>query len=220
MVSGGKAISASVKQLAIGEIVSDKEVTLSGMEPFTLTVQQQKKAWTASIIGGDWLEVTPDSGSGMLEAPVVFKARGLNIGSESRSCVVRITMAERVVDVAVTQPSDLLSGAFQEKVYGLYNVDGAGGNVTYDRYAHQINTLSGSVRKFRLLDPSGARFLELSELPSVWTAGSRVDVQVSQNLTSKLKSLFTATVTVVKEEDGFVWLLTDNKVGAVIKKVE
>lgn len=225
VTSGSVTLSVDIVQQPLGQVLSATELTLDGVSPQTFSVDKIKQAWTAEVVdengASDWLEVTPASGSGMMVVTVNVRATGLNVASEARSARIRVKIGEAEVFVAVTQPSDWIAGNFQQKNYGLYNYDGAGAEIQYDKYLHQFSTTVGTgVRAFRILDPTNAKFLEISGLPSTYTPGSRYPVTVLQNLTSKLGSTLEKELTVFKEEDGYVWLQTDDKIGFVIKKVE
>ena len=225
ITSGSKTLTVAVKQLAFGNVLSETDVTLSGVTPFTVQVSATKTTWTAEVVDEngalEWLGVSPSSGLGAMVENINITAKSLNIGSQPRSARIKFTASTISRYINVTQPSDLPAGFLDQKVFGLYNYDGQGANLTYDRYAQQFSTLvNGQQRSFRLFDPVQAKFVEVADLPASYTPGARIPVVIVQNFTGALSSQLEIPVTVVKEEDGFVWLLTDAKLGLVIKKVE
>jgi len=105
---------------------------------------------------------------------------------------------------------------FGSKGYGIYNYDGAGASVAYLKYQHQLDVVSGSNRKFRLLMPYETKFFEMSSLPSTYTEDGEVTFTLYQNLTKNLSEKSKRTATVYKVEGGTVWLIDSDLVGYVI----
>lgn len=217
VTAGSQEIKVSITQNPVSSSAPVQEIRLSYIFPQTMLFQFPA-AWTLSS-DASWLEFEPSEGGMNIMTNVSLKAKEFNFGDEERRAELRITFDGASIVVPVLQESSLPSGEFAEKLYGLYNYDGAGSSALYDPLAHQTNLLhrqDGTL--FRMVDPAGGRMIEISGLASSYSPADKLHLTIYQNWLSSLDFRSEKDVWVLKTEDSYVWLIDSEEHGFVVKK--
>lgn len=104
-----------------------------------------------------------------------------------------------------------------ETIYGLY---GDSYSLQYTKGADQISLISyKDSKEFRILNYTGKKYSNLSNIPLTLKSGDSFDVHIHQNIISAINSTADITVTVLKTEDEKAWLYSDSlDLGFIIKK--
>lgn len=215
--SGSKKISVNITQKTVASGVSVDEIRLKHIFPKAVSFQFPVN-WTLSS-DAPWLEFSPAAGSMNSITPVSFKANEFNFTGESRSADLVLSFGETSVTIPVVQESSLPEGDFAQKVYGLYNYDGAGASVSYNPVAHQTNLVKradGSL--FRLVNPSEAKMYEIGGLPLSYAPADSLHIIIYQNWISSMAFRSEKDVWVLKTEDSFAWLIDAEDHGYIVKK--
>ncbi len=218
VTSGSMRATATLRQYTLAKSMNGLgDVVLSGVESRTVQVYLDSD-WSISISpeDGDWLSVSPLSGSGGGTENIVFQALSLNPGASSRSASVSLFINGSTLNFKVLQEPGIPAEGFNTAGPGLYNYDCAGSNIAYDRYRHQTAVISGSGRKFRLISPFDGTFMEFSGLPEEYAIGQSVTFTLIQNFTTSLSSVAEVTATVAGVDDEAVRLVDGKIRGYVI----
>lgn len=217
ITSGSKKISVSITQNPVSAGVPVQEIRLKHIFPRQTTLQFPVD-WTLSS-DASWLEFEPEGGTMNIITNVTFKAKEFNFAGEARSANLVINFEGTSVTVPVVQESSLPSGAFAEKLYGLYNYDGAGANVVYNPLEHQTNLVKKADESiFRLVSPVGTKMYEISGLPVSYAPADSLHITIYQNWITAMDFRSEKDVWVLKAEDSFVWLIDAEDHGYVVKK--
>lgn len=217
ITSGSKKISVSITQNPVSAGVPIQEIRLKHIFPRQTTLQFPVD-WTLSS-DASWLEFEPEGGTMNIITNVTFKAKEFNFAGKARSANLVINFEGTSVTVPVVQESSLPSGAFAEKLYGLYNYDGAGANVVYNPLTHQTNLVKradGSL--FRLVNPAEAKMYEIGGLPLSYAPADSLHLTIYQNWLGAMAFRSEKDVWVVQTEDSFAWLVDADDHGYVVKK--
>lgn len=217
VTSGSKKISVNITQNTLSSGLPVQEIGLRYIFPQEITLQFPVD-WTLSC-DAPWLEFEPAKGTMNIITNVTFKAKEFNFAGEARSANLVINFEGTSVTVPVVQESSLPSGAFAEKLYGLYNYDGAGANVVYNPLTHQTNLVKradGSL--FRLVAPAEAKMYEISGLPLEYAPADSLHLTIYQNWLGAMAFRSEKDVWVVQTEDSFAWLVDADDHGYVVKK--
>lgn len=216
--SGNKTAEASITQLSAKELVSFSEIELLEMFPVSVTIKLPE-SWTLRCLDEDGSEASwysANVASGIKNSPktVQFVASSLNAGDSVRKGKVEISVGGIDIYIPVTQAVTEMLGAD----LGVFNYDRAGSEIKYDPLRHQVAVLRGAASdSFRIVDPSGNRFIMLEGLPKTYVNGESVSFEFVQNWTPKLDFTEMITAVVTRQDDEFVWLL-DGDVSYVVKK--
>ena len=215
--SGSKKISVNITQKTVASGVSVDEIRLKHIFPKAVSFQFPAD-WTLSC-DAPWLEFSPAAGSMNIITNVSFKAKEFNFTGESRSADLVLSFGETSVTIPVVQESSLPAGDFAQKVYGLYNYDGAGASVAYKPLEHQTNLVKkadGTI--LRLVSPSDAKMYEISGLPLSYAPADSLHITIYQNWIGSMDFRSEKDVWVLKAEDAFVWLIDAEDHGYIVKK--
>lgn len=221
--SGNRTTTVSITQVDKVTLVDKTTKNLLLLNPVTLTISPGLSAWniqqvTSKAATTDWLTLDKTSGPARTVTSVTLTAKSINLGSEPREAILKVTSGTEYAYVTVTQSPSAPAGAFSEANYGIYNYDGKGSDMAYDRYAHQLSTVSGKTSRFRIVNPMLEKIVEWSWTPGTFVPGKTASFTLFQNITAALPSSSEVVATVYKTEGDYVWLVDDNGVGYVIKK--
>ena len=217
ITSGSKKASVSITQNTISAGISIQDVRLKYIFPQEVSLQFPVD-WTLSS-DASWLEFEPAGGSMNIITNVQFKAKDFNFTGEARTANLLISFPGTSITVPMVQEDSNPTGAFAEKLYGLYNYDKAGSSVIYSPLANQTNLVKkndGSI--FRLVSPGEAKMYEISGLPASYAPADSLHLTIYQNWVSSLAFRSEKDVWVLKTEDSFVWLIDEDECGYVVKK--
>lgn len=215
--AGSKKMTVSISQNTVASSAGVDEIRLKHIFPKAVFFQFPA-AWTLSC-DAPWLEFDPKNGSADMLTSVAFKASEFNFTEESRSAELVISFDGTSLKLPVVQESSLPEGDFAQKVYGLYNYDGAGASVTYSPVAHQTNLVKradGSL--FRLVNPAEAKMYEIGGLPLSYTPADSLHIIIYQNWLPSMPFRSEKDVWVLKAEDSFAWLIDAEDHGYIVKK--
>lgn len=215
--SGSKKISVSITQNCIADGVKIQDLRLKYIFP-QQTVLQFPVDWTLSS-DASWLVFEPAQGSMNMITNVVFKAKEFNFTGGARTANLTINFGGTSITVPVVQEDSSPSGTFAEKVYGLYNYDGAGAALTYNPLSHQTNLVKkadGSI--FRLVSPGEAKMYEISGLPVSYTPADSLHLTIYQNWLGSMAFRSEKDAWVLKTDGSFAWLIDKDEHGYVVKK--
>lgn len=215
--AGSKKITVNITQNTVASGLSVDEIRLKYIFGKTESFKFPA-AWTLSC-DAPWLEFEPKGGSADILTNVSFKANEFNFAEEARSAELLFSFDGASVKLPVVQESSLPSGDFAQKVYGLYNYDGAGASLWYSPLEHQTNLLKkadGAI--FRLVDPSAAKMYEISGLPLSYAPSDSLHITIYQNWVNAMQFRSEKDVWVVRAEDTFAWLIDAEDHGYVVKK--
>lgn len=218
VTSGSKRAVATLKQYTLGKSMNGLgDVVLSGLSSQTVQVYMETD-WSISVSpeDGQWLEVSPLSGSGLSTENIVFQARSLNPDAEARSASVSLSVGGNTLDFKVFQNPGIPTKDFNTAGPGIYNYDGAGSSFEYNRYLHQTAVVAGGTRIFRIISPFEGIFLEFSGLPEEYELAQSVTFTLIQNFTSSLSSVAEITAVVAGVDDETVRLVDNKTIGYVI----
>lgn len=216
--AGTKTLRMPIVQRPASESVSSTDVVLEYTRPSTVTVNLPSD-WSLDMGSSAWLEYAPASGRANTPATITFKAKSLNFESSGRVAKGRLDTSGQTLDFTVTQNPSAPEGAFAESVYGIYNYDGNGANLVYDPFRHQTNLVKGpSGNIFRLVDPAGNTFYEISDLPAQFAPSDSITFTMYQNWIPSLGYKTEVGAWVLKAEGSHVWLVGGNDIGFVIKR--
>lgn len=217
VTSGSKKISVNITQNTLSSGLPVQEIGLRYIFPQEITLQFPVD-WTLSC-DAPWLEFEPAKGTMNIITKVTFKAREFNFTSDPRRADLLISFPGTSITVPAVQESSLPSGVFAEKAYGLYNYDGAGSSVVYDKAAHQTNLVKRADESlFRLVAPAEAKMYEISGLPLEYAPADSLHLTIYQNWLPSLSFRSEKDVWVVRTEDSFAWLIDRDECGYIVKK--
>lgn len=218
VTSGSKRAVATLKQYSLGKSMSGLgDVVLSGLSSQTVQVYLESD-WSISVQDGEWLDVSPLSGSGPSTENIIFQAKSLNPEAEPRSASVALSIYDATLTFNVLQNPGIPTKDFNTAGPGIYNYDGSGGSIAYDRYRHQTAVIRGSTRLFRIISPFEGVFMEFSGLPEEYQPGQSVTFTLIQNFTASLSSVAEITAVVAGVDDEVVRLVDDRTIGYVIER--
>lgn len=215
--AGSKKITVNITQKTVASGLSVNEVHLKHIFPRAESFKFPA-AWSLSC-DASWLTFEPASGAADVVTNVTFKANEFNFNEEARSAELVFSFEGASVKLPVVQESSLPTGDFAQKVYGLYNYDGAGSSVWYNQLEHQTNLLKktdGSI--FRLVNPAGAKMYEISGMPASYAPSDSLHITIYQNWVNTMDFHSEKDVWVVKVEDSYAWLIDAENHGYIIKK--
>lgn len=218
ITAGTQVKTIKITQQSLGTAISATEVSLNYTRPSSISVTLPAD-WTIVLDSGDWLECEPMEGKAKSSVTVSFRAKSLNLTDEVRNCKATVSAPGGNVDITVSQNSSLPEGDFASGSYGIYNFDGSGSNIVYDELAHQTNIVKyPSELVFRLIDPAGLKFFEISGMPVSPAPGDALTLTMYQNWDSGLAYRTETEAQVLKVEDHTVWMLDAGDVGYVTGK--
>lgn len=220
VTSGSKRAVATLKQYTLGKSMNGLgDVVLSGVSSQIVQVYLESD-WSISVSPQDeeWLDVSPLSGSGPSTENIIFQAKSLNPDAEPRSASVSLSICDATLTFNVLQNPGIPTKDFNTAGPGIYNYDGAGSSLAYDRYRHQTAAINGSTRLFRIISPYEGLFMEFSGLPEEYQPGQSVTFTLIQNFTSSLSSVAEITAVVAGVDDDVVRLVDDRTIGYVIER--
>ena len=220
VTSGSKRAVATLKQYTLGKSMNGLgEVVLSGVSSQTVQVYLESD-WSFSISpkDGEWLDISPLSGSGPSTENIVFRAKSLNPDADPRSASVSLSIGGNTLSFNVLQTPGIPTKDFNTVGPGIYNYDGAGSSIAYNRYLHQTVVIKGSTGIFRMISPFEGTFLEFSGLPEDYQPGQSVTFVLIQNFTSSLTSVAEITAVVAGIDDELVRLVDDKTIGYVLER--
>ena len=173
VTSGSKRAVATLKQYTLGKSMNGLgEVVLSGVSSQTVQVYLESD-WSISISpeDGEWLDISPLSGTGPSTEDIVFQAKSLNPNADPRSASVFLSIGGNTLSFNVLQNPGIPAKDFDTAGPGIYNYDGAGSSIAYNRYLHQTAVIRGSTGIFRMISPFEGTFLEFNGLPEHYQPG-------------------------------------------------
>lgn len=220
VTSGSKRAVATLKQYSLGKSMNGLGgVVLSGVSSQIIQIYLESD-WSISVSpqDGEWLEVSPLSGSGPSTENIVFRAKSLNPDAEPRSASVTLYIYDTELTFKVVQNPGIPTKDFNTAGPGIYNYDGAGNSVEYDRYRHQTAVVRGSTGIFRIISPYEGVFMEFNGLPQEYEPGQSVSFTLIQNFTSSLSSVAEITAVVAGVDEHVVRLVDDKIIGYVIER--
>lgn len=207
-----------ITQLPLSASLTQTEIRLEYTKPTSITINLPSD-WKINMEAADWLSIDVTEGSANLPTMVTFKANELNFSESEKVCNGNINIGNEKIALKVIHESSTPKGSFAEPVYGIYNYDGAGANLSYSELTQQTNLLKyPSELIFRLINPGESKFIEFAELPLEFTTGQEVNMCMYQNWMSEFGYKTTFVTSVLKVEEHAVWLIDQNNVGFVIKK--
>lgn len=217
VTAGSKKFTLSITQKTVASSAAVQEVRLKHIFPKKVMLQFPA-AWSLSS-DASWLEFSPSEGTAGTLTTVSFKANEFNLTGAERSANLLVSFESASLTIPVIQADSSPSGAFAEKLPGLYYYDKSGSSVIYDPLAHQTNLVKkadGSI--FRLVSPAETRMYEISGLPASYAIGDSLHLTVYQNWIKAIDFRFEKDVWVLKTDGSFVWLLDAEDHGYVVKK--
>lgn len=220
VTSGSKRAVATLKQYTLGKSMNGLgDVVLSGVAKYSVQIYLESD-WSIRVSpeDGQWLEVSPLSGSGPSTENIVFQAKGLNPDADPRSASVSLSIGSNTLNFKVLQNPGIPTKDFNTAGPGIYNYDGAGNSIAYNRYLHQTVVIKGSSGIFRIISPFEGTFLEFGGLPEEFEPGQSVTFTLVQNFTSSLSSVAEITAVVAGMDDEVVRLVDDKTIGYVLER--
>ena len=217
LTAGSKTLLVRLAQRNFNPSISEREITLTYLRPYEVKMTLPTD-WTISVPGNSWFTVSPQSGKANTETTLTFKAFKLNDSDSQRSsaCTVRLPQAD--VDINVLQ-DPCVSGDFASKVYGIYNYDGKGTNLTFDELLHQTNLLKAPASEtFRMIWPARGRHFSVAGITTPVTPADSVKLKVAQYWLDSIDEEYELDALVLKTEGDFAWIIDSEGRGYVIKK--
>lgn len=215
--AGTKALTVEISQKTASSALPLSQVSLKYIFPSTVSFTFPED-WTLSC-KDSWLEAEPASGKADATARVELRANEFNLTDAARNTELIISLGSAEIALPVTQESSLPSGAFAEKVYGLYNFDGLGGNIVYDAVRHQTNLVKRPEESlFRLVNPGDYKMLEIGGLPATYENSAQAHIVMYQNWSDKLNFRIERDAWVLKIDGAYAWLIDSDLRGYVVKK--
>ena len=215
--AGSKALTFEISQKAASSALPVSQVSLKYIFPSTVAFNFPEN-WTLSCKDA-WLEAEPSSGKADATVRVELRANELNLTDAVRNTELIISLGSAEIALPVAQESSLPTGAFAEKVYGLYNYDGLGGNIVYNAVQHQTNLVKRSGESlFRLVNPKGYKMIEIGGLPSTYEVSGQAHLTMYQNWSDKVNFRIERDAWVLKTDGSYAWLIDSELCGYVVKK--
>ncbi|MBQ9889334.1 MAG: BACON domain-containing protein [Bacteroidales bacterium] len=217
LTAGSKTLLVRLAQRNFNPNISEREITLTYLRPYEVKMTLQTD-WTISAPSNSWFTVSPLSGKANTETTLTFKAKKLNDSDTQRSAACTVRMPQANADINVLQ-DPVVTGDFASTVFGVYNYDGKGTNLTYDELLHQTSLIKKSdSESFNLVWPARSRYFSISGVKTPVTPADSIKLQVSQYWLDQLEEEYELDALVLKTDGNFAWIIDSEGRGYVIKK--
>lgn len=217
LTAGSKTLTVRLGQRNFNPNISEREFTLVYLRPYEVKMTLPTD-WTITNPGNSWFTVSPRSGKADTETILTFKATKLNETDSQRNAACTVHLPQADVDINILQ-DPCVTGDFASDVFGIYNYDGNGTNLTYDELQHQTNLQkkSGS-ESFHLIWPARNKYFSVTGIDTPVTSTDSVKLKVSQCWLDQIDEDYELDALVLKTNGNIAWIIDSEGRGYVIKK--
>lgn len=225
--SGGTvAKSITIEQDAKdGLIISSNRMDLNN-DAQQITITLQKNVEYTYTINGEW--ITPVTASSVETKALSNETLKFNVAEnttyDNREGSITFKSAKGDLSSTVTlKQKGSAKGFLSAKTPGLYNLESQEAEYAYSKYEHLLviaPAVSTAKGYFRLVQNKENAFLSVENIPDMarLAAESTVELQIVQNITTRMQYSHKRVFTVAKISENLVWLKSESdNIGLVIQ---